>query len=293
MASPTATGVATGRKERLVAALRRSRVPWAAVPAIVLIGVVLVYPLALGVSRSISDRDGGVNAYTWFFENEVYVRILLRTFTTAAWVTAICLALGYPYAYLMTIVRPRVRAMMFLIVLLPFWTSSLIRVFAWVVLLQPGGIVSTALSPIGVGDRLLGTQTAVLIGMSQLLLPFMVIPLYNTMRGIDGRLLRAAESMGARPAVAFWRVFVPLSLPGVRAGCLLVAILSLGFYVVPALLGSPAQSLIAQTIYQQVSGLLYFGRGGALAVMVLAATTALALLVLVFRAVWRVWRNRR
>ncbi|WP_395693498.1 ABC transporter permease [Nocardioides sp.] len=232
----------------------------------------LVYPLALGVYRSVVDRDGGTNAYAWFLDNTVYARILLRTFITAGWVTLICLALGFPYAYLMTVAGRRTRSVLMLVVLLPFWTSALVRIFAWVVLLQPGGIVSTALSPIGVGERLLGTQAAVLMGMSQLLLPFMVIPIYTAMRTIDPQLMLAAESLGARPTVAFWRVFAPLSAPGVWAGSALVFILSLGFYVVPALLGSPSQSLIAQTIYQQVSGLLYFGRGGALAVFLLAAT---------------------
>lgn len=291
MAEPTATRGPVKRGLRFTGA-RGRRFPWGTLPALILIAVVLVYPLVLGISRSITERDGGVSAYAWFFDNEVYLRILLRTFTTAASVTAICLALGYPYAYLMTIVRPRTRALLIVVVLLPFWTSSLVRVFAWVILLQPHGVVSTALSPLGVGERLLGTQAAVLIGMSQLLLPFLVIPVYNTMRGIDPRLLRAAESLGARPAVAFWRVFAPLSLPGVRAGSLLVFVLALGFYVVPALLGSPAQSLIAQTIFQQVSSLLYFGRGGALAVFVLALTALLALLLATPRLLVR-GRSRR
>lgn len=279
MASTAPTREGAGRRARLAASRRVAALPWPALPALALLALVLLYPLGLGVVRSIEDRDGGVSAYTWFFENDVYVRIMARTFVTAASVTLVCLVLGYPYAYLMTIVGRRARVVLFAIVLLPFWTSALVRTFAWVVLLQPGGAVSSALSPFGAGERLLGTQTAVLIGMAQLLLPFMVIPLYSTMSGIDRRLLRAAESLGARPAVAFWRVFAPLSLPGVMAGALIVFVLSLGFYVVPALLGSPSESLIAQTIYQQVSDLLFFGRGGALAVLLLVATLLLLGLV--------------
>ncbi len=279
MASTAPTREGAGRRARLAASRQVAALPWPALPALALLALVLLYPLGLGVVRSIEDRDGGVSAYTWFFENDVYVRIMARTFVTAASVTLVCLVLGYPYAYLMTIVGRRARVVLFAIVLLPFWTSALVRTFAWVVLLQPGGAVSSALSPFGAGERLLGTQTAVLIGMAQLLLPFMVIPLYSTMSGIDRRLLRAAESLGARPAVAFWRVFAPLSLPGVMAGALIVFVLSLGFYVVPALLGSPSESLIAQTIYQQVSDLLFFGRGGALAVLLLVATLLLLGLV--------------
>lgn len=279
MASTASTRGGAGRRAQRAASRRVAALPWPAVPALALLALVLLYPLGLGIARSIGERDGGVNAYAWFFENDVYVRIMARTFVTAASVTLVCLVLGYPYAYLMTIVGRRARVVLFAIVLLPFWTSALVRTFAWVVLLQPGGVVSSALSPFGVGERLLGTRTAVLIGMAQLLLPFMVIPLYSAMTGIDRRLLRAAESLGARPAVAFWRIFVPLSLPGVAAGGLIVFVLSLGFYVVPALLGSPSESLIAQTIYQQVSDLLFFGRGGALAVLLLVATLLLLGLV--------------
>lgn len=269
---------------RLPSLRRASLLPLPVLPALALLALVLLYPLALSVVRSFSDQDGGQSAYGWLFGNDVYLRILLRTFVTAAGVTLICLLLGYPFAYLLTVAGPRARVVLLAIVLLPFWTSALVRSFAWVVLLQPGGVVSDVLRPFGTGQRLLGTQTAVLIGMAQLLLPFMVLPLYSSMRGIDRGLLRAAESLGARPSVAFARVFMPLSLPGVLAGSLIVFVLSLGFYVVPALLGSPTESLIAQTIYQQVSGLLFFGRGGALATLLLVVTLAiLALVALLMR----------
>lgn len=272
MASTARLRGGVSRRARLAPTRWVASLPWPALPALALLALVLLYPLGLGVARSIGDRDGGVSAYAWFFENDVYVRIMLRTFVTAGAVTLVCLAVGYPYAYLMTIAGRRMRIVLLVVVLLPFWTSALVRTFAWVVLLQPSGVVSDLLGPFGVTDRLLGTQAAVWLGMAQLLLPFMVLPLYSTMRAIDRRLLQAAESLGARPSVAFARVFMPLSLPGVIAGSLIVFILSLGFYVVPALLGSPTDSLIAQTIYQQVSGLLFFGRGGALATLLLGAT---------------------
>ncbi len=275
---PTRDLTREGRVGRVLRSTRPSRVAspiWLVLPALALLLVLLVYPLVLSTARSLTEQNGGTGPYQWLIENPVYLRILLRTFLTAAAVTAICLVLAYPYAYLMTIVSLRWRVLMFVVVLVPFWTSALIRTFAWVVLLQPDGIVSAVLAPVGVSERLLGTQVAVLIGMAQLLLPFMVLPLYASMSRIDLALMRAAESLGARPLVAFARIFLPLSLPGVFAGCLIVCILSLGFYVVPALLGSPSESLIAQTIYQQVSGLLFFGRGGAIAVVLLLATALL------------------
>lgn len=241
------------------------------IPALILLALGLVYPVGISVWRSISETEGGQNGYAWVFGNQVYVTILIRTFATAILTTVVCLALAYPYAYLMTIVGRRALVVLLAVALLPFWVSALVRTFAWLVLLQPDGLAGTVL-PFGLGDDLLGSWLAVEIGIAQVLLPFMVLPVYATMRGIDRGLLRAAESLGARPSVAFMRIFVPLSLPGVFAGCLLVFVLTLGFYVIPAILGSPRQALIGQIIYTQVDSLLYWGRGGALAVILLAST---------------------
>ncbi|ADB49003.1 ABC transporter permease [Conexibacter woesei] len=247
------------------------RIPWLVLPALALLALGVVYPVGISVWRSFAEQDGGQSGYAWMLGNDVYVTILLRTFATALLTTLVCLLVAYPYAYLMTVAGPKARIVLLGVALLPFWISALVRTFAWLVLLQPGGVVATIV-PFGLGDDLLGSWWAVEIGIAQVLLPFMVLPLYATMRGIDRGLLRAAESLGARPSVAFLRVFVPLSLPGVFAGCLFVFILTLGFYVVPALLGSPSQALIGQTIYTQVNELLAWGRGGALAVVLLVAT---------------------
>lgn len=172
-----------------------------------------------------------------------------------------------------------------MLVLVPFWTSLMVRTFSWVILLADNGPVHSVLTAIGLGDvHLIRTNLGVVIGMSQILLPFMVLPLYAVMAGIDRRLVLASSSLGARPIVSFLRVWVPLTLPGVGAGCLMVFISSLGFYVTPALLGSPDNALISQQIYAQVSSLLQWGKGGAMGVVLLVLTfLVLAVLALALR----------
>ncbi|MEV5004902.1 ABC transporter permease [Streptomyces sp. NPDC093064] len=263
---------------------------WLLLPALVLLAVLFLVPLGLMAWRSVSEPAPGAGNYSWFFTSDVALATLVRTLAVGAVVTLVTLLLSYPYAYLMTVVGARARIWLTLLVLLPFWTSLMVRTFAWVVLLQDSGVVNQVLGTVGLGPlQLIRTPTGVVIGMSQVLMPFMVLPLYAVMSGIDRRLLDAAQGMGARPATAFLRVFVPLSLPGVGAGALTVFITSLGFYVTPALLGSPDQALISQQIFTQVNGLLAWGRGGAMGVVLLAVTLVLLGLVGV---VLRFTRNR-
>ncbi|MFT4232719.1 MAG: ABC transporter permease [Leucobacter sp.] len=258
-------------------------------PAYALLLGVFAYPVLESMWRSVSEPELGFANYAWVFENPQNMDVILRTFGNALAATLICLTLSYPYAYLMTIVGPRARAALVVISLIPFWTSLMIRTFAWIVLLQDSGLVNTVLGAVGIGPfQLLRTNVGVLIGLSQVLMPFMVLPLYAVMSGIDGRLVTAARSLGARPSIAFLRVFLPLSLPGVVAGALMVFIQALGFYVTPALLGSPSDSMLAQSIYAQVSSLLQWGRGGALGVILLLATfVMLGLFALVLRGARR------
>ncbi|MFE7231847.1 ABC transporter permease [Streptomyces sp. NPDC002405] len=253
---------------------------WLLLPALVLLAVLFLVPLGLMAWRSVSEPTPGAGNYSWFFTSDVALATLVRTLAVGAVVTLVTLVLSYPYAYLMTVVGARARIWLTLLVLLPFWTSLMVRTFAWVVLLQDSGVVNQILGTVGLGPlQLIRTNAGVVIGMSQVLMPFMVLPLYAVMSGIDRRLLDAAQGMGARPATAFLRVFVPLSLPGVGAGALTVFITSLGFYVTPALLGSPDQALISQQIFTQVNGLLAWGRGGAMGVVLLAVTLVLLGLV--------------
>ncbi len=245
-------------------------------PALAFVVVFLGFPLIDILRRSFTEPTSGLGNYRTFFENDVYLTVLRRTVLTAAVVTVVCLLLGYPYAYLMTVVSRRWRIVLLAIVLLPFWTSLMVRTYAWIILLQDTGTINDVLRKLGVGEvSLIRNTTGVMIGMAQILLPFMVLPLYATMQGIDRRLLLAAESLGARPATAFLRVYFPLSLPGVIAGVTLVFILALGFYITPVLLGSPQNALLSQLIVEQVSKLLDFGLGGAMAAILFVVTVVL------------------
>ena len=239
-------------------------------PAIAVLLIMFVLPVGIIVWRSVTDPQTGFGNYTWIFSSDTATGSLIRTFGIAALVTGITLALAYPYAYLMLVSGPRARAALILIALLPFWTSLMVRTFAWMILLQDNGIVAAL-----TGQSFLGTTAGVVIGMTQVLLPFMVLPLYATMTAVDTRLVPAAQTLGASPLKAFAQVFVPLTLPGVAAGCLTVFITALGFYVTPALLGSPQDAMISQQIFTQVNGLLKWGRGGALGTVLLVLTLAL------------------
>jgi putative spermidine/putrescine transport system permease protein len=247
-----------------------------ALPAVIVLGVFFVVPAIRLAWLSVSTPELGIGNYTGLATDGVVVTVVLRTLGMAAVVTVLCVLCAYPYAYLMTIVGPRWRAVLTALVLLPFWTSLMARTFAWVVLLQDTGVVNALLAAVGLGPtRLLGTTAGVSIAMAQVMLPFMVLPVYAAMRGIDRRLVDAAMGLGARPINAFLRVYLPLSLRGVAAGATLVMVLSLGFYVTPSLVGSPQQSMLAQLISVQVNQLLNFGAAGALAVTLLVVTLVL------------------
>ena len=183
----------------------------------------------------------------------------------------VCVVAGYPYAYAMTVVGPKVRLILILCVLVPFWVSGVVRTLAWVILLQDSGVINSIIRSVGLGPiKLIRTQTGVVIGMAQVLLPFMILPLYAVMRTIDLRLMQAARSLGARPARAFLQVYVPLSLPGLYAGAIIVFILALGFYITPALLGGPRSTMLSTLIQNQVLSLLNWGKGGAMGVVLLS-----------------------
>lgn len=257
-------------------------------PSLLLMAVFFLLPLAFVVWLTATESDGFAGNIGWYLGDDVQRAALLRTFSTAALVTITCAVLGYGYAYLMVTASPRARMVLTIIVLMPFWTSLMVRTFAWVILLQDNGLVNDALGAVGLGPvALIRTTGGVIIGMAQILLPMMVMPVYTTMSRIDRRLLSASASLGARPATTFLRVWLPLSLPGVAAGSLLVFISSLGFYVTPALLGSPDNSLVSQQIYTQVSGLLDWGHGGAMGLTLLVVTGGLIAIALAVLGLWR------
>ncbi|WLS00127.1 ABC transporter permease (plasmid) [Shinella sumterensis] len=256
--------------------LRPRGAVWLTAPAVLVLLVALAYPLGIVVWRSFSDPAIGIDNYVWFFQSAVNRTVLQRTFVVAAWVTLACLICAYPYAYAMTIVGRNMRLALILCVLVPFWLSGVVRTLAWVILLQDSGVINSILRGIGLSPvKLIRTLPGVVIGMTQVLLPFMILPIYSVMKGIDTRLLQAARSLGARPWKAFLQIYVPLSLPGVYAGAIIVFILSLGFYITPALLGGPRSILLSSLVQNQVLSLLNWGRGGAMGVVLLVATFVL------------------
>ncbi|ARJ03973.1 ABC transporter permease [Cnuibacter physcomitrellae] len=257
--------------------IRRPRPSWLLlVPALALLAVVLLVPLIQSLIRSFGLPGFTLDHYASLFTDGVTMTVLGRTAATAAVVTVVAFLLGYPYAYLMTRVGPRARAVLLVIVLLPFWTSVMARNFAWIIILQRGGPVSNVMEFFGAGDVVLqGSVVGVTIAMSQVLLPFMVLPLFSSLGSIDRKLLLAARGLGSSPLVAFWKIYWPLSRGGVVSGLILVFTLSLGFYVTPALLGSPQQSLIAQLLAQRTTQLLDFAGAGALGMLVLVVTLVL------------------
>jgi putative spermidine/putrescine transport system permease protein len=254
---------------------------WAvlAIPGVLFLVFFFVMPLVRMAMRSVTDP--GPENYRIFVESSLYVKVLWTTIRTSLVVTAVCLLLGYPYAYVMHHSGKQVRAVLAALVLIPFWSSLLVRTYAWTVLLRDSGVVNSLLTGSGLIDEpvaLMRNTLGVTIGMSHILLPFMVLPIYATMRGIDPDLVPAAEILGARPMRAFHRVFLPLSAPGILAGCLLVFVLALGFYITPALLGSPQNAMFSELVVNMVSERLQFGTGSALAMTLLAVTLILLLI---------------
>ncbi len=188
------------------------------------------------------------------WEDPLYWQSYLFSLRIAALTTLIALAIGYPLAYAMASAPMRWRAILLVLVILPFWTSFLIRVYAWIGILRPEGLLDTALAALGLSDqplRLLNTETAVLIGMVYSYLPFMVLPLYATLEKLDRSLLEAAADLGATPLRAFLTVTLPLSLPGILAGSALVFIPAIGEFVIPDLLGGPDTTMIGKVLWTE------------------------------------------
>lgn len=256
----------------------RRQLTWFALllPALVLLLALFVYPILRLILTSVYDgQQFTLENYKRIVEVDLYLRVLRTTFAIALQVTVLCLVLGYPLAYFLATLRERTARLLMILVLIPFWTSILVRTYAWMVLLQRQGVVNRWLIELGLIDeplRMMYNRMGVLVGMTHVLLPFMILPTYAVMRGIDRNLLRAAANLGASPFQAFLRVFLPLSLPGVAAGCLLVFILALGFFITPALMGGRTDMMIAQLIETQIRTQLNFPFAAALAAVLLVIT---------------------
>ncbi len=211
-------------------------------------------------------------------EEAIFVQILGRTFAIASAVTLFCLALAYPLAYVLATLPARIANVLLVLVLLPFWTSLLVRTSAWIVLLQHEGVINSALLQGGLIEaplEMLYRRAAVYTAMTHVLLPFMVLPLYAVMKTIPPVHMRAAMSLGATPTAAFWRVYAPQTLPGVGAGVLMVFIQALGYYITPALVGGPDDQMLSYFVAFYASRTINWGMAASLSLSLLAATVAL------------------
>jgi putative spermidine/putrescine transport system permease protein/spermidine/putrescine transport system permease protein len=239
--------------------------------------------------------DGGeltLEHYRRIWTEGAYLQILLTTFEVSLLVTVITALLGYPLAYCLSQMPERWAAVLLLGVLVPFWTSLLVRTYAWLVLLQRRGIVNNLLIGSGAIDHplpLVHNLTGTVIGMVHIMLPFLVLPLYAAMRSIDATYVRAAANLGASPMRAFWEIYFPLSLPGLMAGLVLTFILCLGFYITPAVLGGGRVQMIAQRIEASVHLFPTWGPASALGVVLLLLTVSV--LLASHMAITR-WRQR-
>jgi ABC-type spermidine/putrescine transport system permease subunit I len=244
-------------------------------PALLVLAVLFAYPLLGIINRSVYKAGYTLDFYRQIFRVPVYLQVFWATFRVSALVTLFCLALGYPLAYVLATCRPRTARLLTIIVILPFFTSIIVRTYAWMVLLGRNGVVNQWLTWLHLTEAplpLLYNQGGVLIGMTYVLLPYMVLTVYSVMRGIEPALIRAAHSLGASRWQAFHKVFLPLSLPGIAGGTLLVFILSLGFFITPALMGGPSDVMIAMLIEREVEFTLNWSFASALAVILLLLT---------------------
>ena len=210
--------------------------------------------------------------------SRIYLDVLGRTLAISATVTLLCLLMGFPVALLLTQVSQRVADWLMVLVLLPFWTSLLVRTAAWVVVLQKEGMVNSLLLQLGVISQplsLIYNRTGVLVAMTHVLLPFMILPLFSVLKAIPPQYLRAAASLGAPPATAFVRVFLPMAAPGIAAGSLMVFILALGYYITPALVGGGSDQMLSAFVASYTTETGNWGLAAALGLLMLVTTLAL------------------
>jgi len=248
------------------------------IPILLVLLILFVYPISRIIIQSFFKEGFTLKYYFHLFHEPVYFRIFLITFRIAFVVTVICLLAGYPVAYVLSKISPHKSNILMIFVMFPFWTSILVRSYAWMVLLQREGIINSILLKLGVISaplKMMFNPIGVVIGMVHILLPFMILPLLAVMKGIDRNLLKAAENLGARPAVAWWKVFFPLSLPGIGAGSVLVFMMGIGFFITPSLLGGPKDIMISMAIEAQVNEMVNWELASALSVILLTITVAI------------------
>ena len=243
-------------------------------PYLVLVIALIAIPVGWLFYLSFIGRDGTLSLenYERMWKSKAYIKIFITTFKISIFTTIICAAIGYPLAYFMSQLSKKWANICMVAVLIPFWTSLLVRTYAWLVLLQKKGLVNNILIDAGIIAeplKFVHNTTGTLIGMVHIMLPFLILPLYANMRAIDKDCMKAASCLGATPTRAFWTVFLPLSLPGLLAGLLIVFVLCLGFYVTPAILGGGKVIMAAMKISSNIEMYFNWGAASALGVVLL------------------------
>lgn len=239
-------------------------------PLIIFFLIFFLIPFLYIFYRSFFDPNFTLEHYLHFIREPLYIRVIINTMKLALTATVGCLLLGYPFAYLLATSSEKVSNKLLPIVLIPFWISLLVRTYSWIIILGRKGLMNTFLINIGAITEpfsLLYSMKGVIIGMTHILLPYMILSMFSVMKGIDPGLVKASRNLGATPFQAFVRIFFPLSLPGVAGGSLMVFVMGLGFFVTPAILGGPKDVVISVLIENQVSYILNWGLAFSVAVI--------------------------
>ena len=249
-----------------------------ALPAVLLLLTFFIVPVTMLLTRSVTDPEPGLQNYAALVGSASYGRVFFNTFFVSGLVTLVTALIAFPISWALAIMPSRWAGVLFAIILLSMWTNLLARTYAWMVLLQQTGLINRMLIGIGLIDQpiqLTNNLVGVTIGMVYIMLPFMILPLYGVIKKIDPAILQAAALCGASKTQALVKVLLPLSAPGIASGALMVFVMSLGYYVTPALLGGTANMMLAEFIVQQVQSLLNWGMGAAAAFVLLVVTLSL------------------
>jgi mannopine transport system permease protein len=252
-------------------------------PLLLLMSVGFLYPIGALIKLSLFTPALDLTSYRKIIEQPIYLSVIARTFRIALFVTITSFVLGYPVALAMASLKRRLAAVAAAAVFIALWSPVLVRSYAWIVLLQRNGVANNVMTELGLVEaplKLIYNEGAVIVAMTHVLLPFMILPIFAALRSIPQEYVCAARSLGAGASTAFLRVTLPLSLPGVFAGCVMCFILALGFYITPALVGGPGTLIVATLIGQQATVLLDWPFAAALSTVLLIATL---IMVLVFR----------
>lgn len=262
-------------------------------PAVALLAVFFLLPIGELVLRSFEGGDGALVHYRRILEVPTYLRVLSRTLFLSGLTAVLCLAIGYPLAYRLVRASRLGAAILLFCILTPFWTNLLVRSYGWLLVLNPNGVINSLLLRAGLIDHplaLVYNTTGVVIGMTQIMLPYMVLPLVAVMSRLDPAIPNAARSLGANWWRTLWLVYVPLTVPGVMAGLILVFMISLGFFVIPAILGASREILLSQLIEYNINRVLNWGFAAALSTLLLVATLAIYWIGNRWFNLGRVWR---